>query len=59
MLLRRTIFPDRRISYLFCYRSLQAAQLALEREQATDNLKKGLERRPERKELIERMANKA
>lgn len=35
--------------------SLQAAQLELERQRATDNLKKGLEHRPEREELERRM----
>jgi hypothetical protein len=34
--------------------ALQARQLELERQRATDNLKKGLEKRPERGELIER-----
>jgi len=34
--------------------SLQARQLELERQRATDNLKKGLEKRPERGELVER-----
>ena len=36
-------------------RALQSAQLELERKQATDSLRKGLEKRPERDELIERM----
>ena len=34
--------------------ALQARQLELERQRATDNLKKGLEKRPERGELVER-----
>jgi len=34
--------------------SLQAKQHVLERQQATDNLKKGLEHRPEKDELINR-----
>jgi hypothetical protein len=34
--------------------SLQAKQLELERQRATDNLKKGLGKRPERGELVER-----
>jgi hypothetical protein len=34
--------------------ALQARQLELERQRATDNLKKGLGKRPEREELIER-----
>jgi hypothetical protein len=34
--------------------ALQAKQLELERQRATDNLKKGLEKRPERGELVER-----
>jgi hypothetical protein len=34
--------------------SLQAKQLELERQRATDNLKKGLGRRPERGELVDR-----
>ena len=34
--------------------SLQAAAQELERQRATDSLKKGLERRPEREELVER-----
>lgn len=37
------------------YSSLQAAQQELERQRATDNLKKGLEHRPEREELERRM----
>ena len=37
-------------------RSLQAKQLELERQQATDSLKKGLEKRPDKEELIERMS---
>ena len=36
-------------------RAIQAAQLELERQQATDSLRKGLEKRPEREQLIERM----
>lgn len=36
-------------------RSLQAKQLELERAQATDSLRKHLEKRPERDELVERM----
>ena len=39
---------------LISVRSLQAKQLELERQQATDNLRKGLEKRPEKEELIER-----
>lgn len=35
-------------------RSLQAKQLELERAQATDSLRKHLEKRPERDELVER-----
>jgi len=35
-------------------RSLQAAALELERQRATDSLKKGLEKRPEREDLVER-----
>lgn len=34
--------------------SLQAAQQELERQQASDNLRKQLEKRPEREELVER-----
>lgn len=34
--------------------ALQARQLELERQRATDNLKKGLGKRPERGELVER-----
>ena len=34
--------------------ALQARQQELERQRATDNLKKGLEKRPERGELVER-----
>jgi hypothetical protein len=37
------------------YRALQAKQLELERQKITDNLKKGLEHRPERDALVERM----
>ena len=36
-------------------RALQSAQLELERQQASDSLRKGLEKRPEREEMIERM----
>jgi hypothetical protein len=36
-------------------RALQAKALELERQRATDSLKKGLERRPDKEELIERM----
>lgn len=35
-------------------RAIQSTALELERQRATDSLKKGLERRPEREELIER-----
>jgi len=35
-------------------RAIQAAQAELERQQATDSLKKGLEKRPEKEELIGR-----
>lgn len=35
-------------------RSLQAAQQELERHRAMDSLKRNLEKRPEREELIER-----
>lgn len=35
-------------------RAIQSAQLELERQQATDSLRKGLEKRPEREELVER-----
>ena len=35
-------------------RSLQSAAQELQRQQATDNLKKGLERRPEKEELVGR-----
>ncbi len=35
--------------------SLQSKQLELERQRATDSLKKGLEKRPEKDELVERM----
>ena len=34
--------------------ALQAAQLELERQQATDNLRKGLEQRPDRDTLVQR-----
>jgi hypothetical protein len=36
-------------------RSLQAAAQELERQRATDSLKKGLEKRPAREDLVERM----
>jgi hypothetical protein len=36
------------------HRSIQAAQYELEKQKITDNLKKGLEHRPERDALIER-----
>ncbi len=35
-------------------RALQAKALELERQRATDNLKKGLEKRPEREDLVQR-----
>lgn len=35
-------------------RALQAAQQELEKQRASDNLKKHLEKRPERDELVER-----
>lgn len=35
-------------------RALQAAQQELERQRATDSLKKNLEKRPDREELVER-----
>jgi len=34
--------------------SLQAAAVELERQRASDSLKKGLEKRPQREDLIER-----
>ena len=37
------------------YRALQSAAQDLERQRATDSLRKGLERRPEKEELVERM----
>lgn len=36
--------------------ALQAQQVELQRQQATDSLKKGLAARPDKDELIERMA---
>ena len=48
------IFLDSLHTELSLRRSLQAAAQELERQRATDNLKKGLERRPERDELVER-----
>ena len=39
---------------MYAPRAIQSAQLELERQQATDSLRKGLEKRPEREELIER-----
>lgn len=36
------------------FRSLQAAALELERQKVSDSLKKGLEKRAEREDLIER-----
>ena len=36
------------------HRAIQSAQLELERQQASDSLRKGLEKRPEREELVER-----
>jgi hypothetical protein len=36
------------------HRALQAKALELERQRATDNLKKGLNTRPERAELVDR-----
>ena len=35
-------------------RAIQSTALELERQRAADSLRKGLERRPEREELIER-----
>lgn len=37
-----------------CYSALQAKALELERQRATDNLKRGLNARPERAELVDR-----
>lgn len=37
------------------YRAIQAAQAELEKQKIHDSLRKGLEHRPERDELIERM----
>ena len=37
-------------------RSLQSAQQELDRQRATDSLKKHLEKRPERDELVERIS---
>lgn len=37
------------------YRALQSTAHDLERQRAADSLKKGLEHRPEREELVERM----
>lgn len=42
------------LKHLMDFRSLQAKQLELERQKATDSLRKGLEKRPDREELIER-----
>ena len=43
------------LAYLLkTHRALQSAAQDLERQRATDSLKKGLEKRPERDELIER-----
>jgi hypothetical protein len=36
--------------------ALQAAQHELERSRVTDNLKKGLEQRPDREDLVQRMS---
>lgn len=41
-------------AHLF-FSALQSAAQELERQRATDSLKKGLEKRPDREELIERM----
>jgi uncharacterized membrane protein len=38
-------------------RALQAKQHELERQKQTDNLRKNLEKRPEREELVERENN--
>lgn len=35
-------------------RALQAKQIELERQRVTDSLRKGLEKRPERDDLVER-----
>ena len=40
-------------------RSLQSKAQELERQRATDSLKKGLGKRPEREELIERKCSNA
>ena len=39
------------------YRALQSKALELERQRATDNLKKGLAHRPDRETLVERMSD--
>ena len=36
------------------HRALQSAAQELERQRATDSLRKGLEKRPEKEELVER-----
>jgi hypothetical protein len=44
-----------KLNTLLCgFRALQATQHELERQQAIDSLKKGLDRRPEKEELVER-----
>jgi hypothetical protein len=39
------------------HRALQQVQQELERQKITDSLKKGLEQRPGREELVERMSS--
>jgi Tfp pilus assembly protein PilF len=43
------------ILFLYDDRSIQAARQKLDRQRASDSLKKNLEHRPDREELVERM----
>ena len=51
-----TLEPPINNSTLTSGRALQSAAQELERQRATDSLKKGLETRPEKEELIERLS---
>lgn len=49
------LVPESALTDVTWRRSLQSKQQELERQRATDSLKKGLENRPDKDELVERM----
>jgi hypothetical protein len=46
--------PESKLNVGLINRALQAAAVELERQRASDSLKKGLEKRPQREDLVER-----